>query len=54
MPRFIQRNSESNDATSSNIVPDISDNDGGIGDFSFLKIAHGDYVIVQYSPQILR
>ena len=51
IPCIIQKDPESNDATNSHVVPDISDNGGGIGDFNFSEIAHGDYVIVQYRPQ---
>ena len=51
IPCIIQKDPESNDATNSHVVPDISDNGGGIGNFNFSEIAHGDYVIVQYSPQ---
>ena len=47
MPCIIPRDSETTDATNSNIVTDISDNDGGIVDFNFSEIVHGDYVIVQ-------
>ena len=35
MSRIIQRDPENKDARGPNIVSDISDNDGGIGDFNF-------------------